>query len=141
MTLPRKKNRYFYGFFLASAISSLNDPAIIHAQAAETVTLSMGGNDTTSPAHGISIPSRPPVTPSQLNPAQTVMLVQALQTIKDSTQKIASDHRDLHSSVSKVKIRWYFTNTYILFILLVQILRNYYLHYKFLFPKGRKSRG
>ena len=73
----------------------------------------MGGNDTTSPAHGISIPSRPPVTPSQLNPAQTVMLVQALQTIKDSTQKIASDHRDLHSSVSKVNISWYFTNTYI----------------------------
>ena len=108
------KSRYFYGYFLASAISSLNDPAIIHAQAAETVTLSMGGNDTTSPAHGISIPSRPPVTPSQLNPAQTVMLVQALQTIKDSTQKIASDHRDLHSSVSKVKIRWYFTNTHII---------------------------
>ena len=98
----------------------------------------MGGNDTTSPAHGISIPSRPPVTPSQLNPAQTVMLVQALQTIKDSTQKIASDHRDLHSSVSKVNISWYFTNTY---ILLVQILRDYYLRYQFLFLKGRKSRG
>ena len=141
MTLPRKKNRYFYGFFLASAISSLNDPAIIHAQAAETVTLSMGGNDTTSPAHGISIPSRPPVTPSQLNPAQTVMLVQALQTIKDSTQKIASDHRDLHSSVSKVNYELVFYKYLDLFNLLVQILRDYYLHYHFLFPKGRKSRG
>merc|ERR1712050_176399 len=45
---------------------------------------------------------QPPVTPGQLNPTQTVMLVQALQTIKDSSQKVASDHRDLHSSVSKV---------------------------------------
>ena len=88
-------------FSLASAISSLNDPAIIHAQAAEPVSVNMDGNDSSS-AHGISISTQPPVTPSQLSPAQTVMLVHALQTIKDSTQKVASDHRDLHSSVSKV---------------------------------------
>ena len=87
----------------ASTISSLNDPAIIHAQAAETVNI--GGNDPNSPAHGVSISTHPPVTPLQLNPSQTVLLVQALQTIKDSTQKVASDHRDLHSSVSKVIIR------------------------------------
>ena len=39
---------------------------------------------------------------SQLSPTQIAMLYQAMHTIKDSTQKVASDHRDLHSSVSKV---------------------------------------
>ena len=87
---------------LVSTLSSLNDPAIIHAQAAEPVMVNIGGDSIHSPGHGISIPMQPPVTPDQLNPAQTVMLVQALQTIKDSSQKVASDHRDLHSSVSKV---------------------------------------
>ena len=66
--------------------------------------VNIGGDNNHSSTHGISIPMHPPVTPGQLNPAQTVMLVQALQTIKDSSQKIASDHRDLHSSVSKVLI-------------------------------------
>ena len=66
----------------------------------------MDGNSITSPAHGGALPTQPSVTPLQLNPAQTVMLVQALQTIKDSTQKVASDHRDLHSSVSKVGNAW-----------------------------------
>ena len=88
--------------FLASTISSLNDPAIIHAQAAEPVMVNIGGDSIHTSAHGVSIPLQPHVTPGQLNPAQTVMLVQSLQTIKDSSQKVASDHRDLHSSVSKV---------------------------------------
>ena len=67
--------------------------------------VNISGDSIHSSAHGISIPMQPPVTPGQLNPAQTVMLVQALQTIKDSSQKVASDHRDLHSSVSKVSSR------------------------------------
>ena len=37
-----------------------------------------------------------------MNPHQTAMLLQALQTVKDSVKRIATDHRDLHSSVSKV---------------------------------------
>ena len=37
-----------------------------------------------------------------MNPAQTLMLVQALQKVKETAIKIGSDHRDLHSSVSKV---------------------------------------
>jgi hypothetical protein len=64
--------------------------------------VNIGSDNTLNSGHANSISTQPPVTPSQLNPAQTVMLVQALQTIKDSTQKVASDHRDLHSSVSKV---------------------------------------
>ena len=66
--------------------------------------VNIGGDNIHTSTHGISIPMQPPVTPGQLNPAQTVMLVQALQTIKDSSQKVAADHRDLHSSVSKVCI-------------------------------------
>ena len=37
-----------------------------------------------------------------INPAQTFMLVQALQKVKESDSKVGSDHRDLHSSVSKI---------------------------------------
>jgi len=37
-----------------------------------------------------------------INPAQTFMLVQALQKVKESASKVGSDHRDLHSSVSKI---------------------------------------
>ena len=37
-----------------------------------------------------------------INPAQTFMLVQALQKVKESAAKVGSDHRDLHSSVSKI---------------------------------------
>ena len=37
-----------------------------------------------------------------LSPSQTISLIQALQTAKESTKKVATDHRDLHSSVSKV---------------------------------------
>ena len=66
--------------------------------------VNIGIDNTLNSGHANSISTQPPVTPSQLNPAQTVMLVQALQTIKDSTQKVASDHRDLHSSVSKVSV-------------------------------------
>ena len=93
--------KYFVSY-LASTISSLNDPAIIHAQAAEPIMVNIGNGNTMNSPNATSVSTQPPVTPSQLNPAQTVMLVQALQTIKDSTQKVASDHRDLHSSVSKV---------------------------------------
>lgn len=39
---------------------------------------------------------------SPLSPSQTISLIQALQTAKESTKKVATDHRDLHSSVSKV---------------------------------------
>merc|ERR1712079_399999 len=56
----------------ASTISSLNDPAIIHAQAAEPVVVNIGnGNNMNSP-NVTSVSTQPPVTPSQLNPAQTV---------------------------------------------------------------------
>ena len=37
-----------------------------------------------------------------INPAQTLMLVQALQKVKETAAKVGTDHRDLHSSVSKV---------------------------------------
>lgn len=37
-----------------------------------------------------------------INPAQTLMLVQALNRVKDMATKVGADHRDLHSSVSKV---------------------------------------
>ena len=37
-----------------------------------------------------------------LSPSQTITLIQALQAAKESTRKTATDHRDLHSSVSKV---------------------------------------
>lgn len=37
-----------------------------------------------------------------INPAQTLMLVQALQKVKETASKVGTDHRDLHSSVSKV---------------------------------------
>ena len=37
-----------------------------------------------------------------LSPSQTITLIQALQAAKESTKKTAADHRDLHSSVSKV---------------------------------------
>jgi hypothetical protein len=37
-----------------------------------------------------------------LNPSQTLLLVQTLQTVKDSSSKVGADHRELHSSVSKV---------------------------------------
>ena len=37
-----------------------------------------------------------------LSPSQTITLIQALQAAKESTKKTATDHRDLHSSVSKV---------------------------------------
>ena len=51
---------------------------------------------------------------SALSPAQTVTLIQALQTVKESTKKVATDHRDLHSSVSKVgkAIDRYFVSDY-----------------------------
>ena len=41
-------------------------------------------------------------TALMINPAQTFMLVQALQKVKESAAKVGSDHRDLHSSVSKI---------------------------------------
>ncbi len=37
-----------------------------------------------------------------LNPTQTLMLVKALQTVKEAAAKLGSDHRELHTSVSKV---------------------------------------
>jgi hypothetical protein len=37
-----------------------------------------------------------------LNPTQTLMLVKTLQYARESAAKLGADHRDLHSSVSKV---------------------------------------
>ena len=37
-----------------------------------------------------------------INPAQTFMLVQALQKVKETAAKVGADHRDLHSSISRV---------------------------------------
>ncbi len=37
-----------------------------------------------------------------MNPAQTMMLMKLLQTVKEASGKLGADHRDLHSSVSKV---------------------------------------
>ena len=37
-----------------------------------------------------------------ISPTQTLMLVKTLQSVRDTASKVASNHRDLHSSVSKV---------------------------------------
>lgn len=84
-----------------STVAGLNDPAIIAAQASSDVPVNEG-NDPNSPVHGPGHSGQAPLTVSQLNPSQIVMLMQASHTVRESTQKIASDHRDLHSSVSKV---------------------------------------
>jgi len=49
-----------------------------------------------------------------LSPAATVTLIQALQSVKEATKKVGVDHRDLHSSVSKVgkAIDRYFVSDY-----------------------------
>ena len=37
-----------------------------------------------------------------MSPAQTVTLVQVLQQVKESAKKVGTDHREIHSSVSKI---------------------------------------
>ena len=49
-----------------------------------------------------TVPNPENPTALMINPAQTFMLVQALQKVKESAAKVGSDHRDLHSSVSKI---------------------------------------
>lgn len=38
----------------------------------------------------------------ELSPAQTLMLIKTLQSVKETCSRVASDHRELHSSVSKI---------------------------------------